>query len=134
MVTFFRAAGVAFAVYLGLAPSARAQSPSELSPPVALGSTDVPYPEHAEGDAEVVLELVIETDGSVSSATIVEGSEPFAEDARAAALGWRFSPAQRDGAAVRARIRAKVAFRSEESEPDARAASVAPASAPGMAP
>src|SRR5262245_7724355 len=126
MVTFFRAAGVVLAVLLGAPASAEAQSPAQLSPPVALGSTDVPYPEHAEGSAEVLLELVIETDGSVSSARVVDGSEPFAEHARGAALGWRFAPARRDGAAVRARIRAKVLFRNEEEAPDAPPASALP--------
>jgi hypothetical protein len=126
MVTFFHAVGVALAVFLTWATPALSQSPSTLNPPVALGSTDVPYPEHAEGDAEVVLELVIETNGYVSSATVVDGNEPFAEHARAAALGWRFTPAKRDGAAVRARIRAKVAFRTEPAEPGASTASDAP--------
>jgi hypothetical protein len=80
----------------------------------------------------VVLELVVETDGSVSSATVVDGIDPFAEQARNAALTWQFKPAERAGAPVRARIRAKVAFRSEKGEP-----SVAPAPAatvPSVAP
>jgi TonB family protein len=96
----------------------------------------VPYPPGAEGEAAVVLELVVEKDGSVSSATVIEGDEPFAEQARATALTWRFEPAQRDGADVAARIRARVAFRREPeqavipptpSEPSAPAHSVAPA-------
>jgi hypothetical protein len=122
MVTFLRAAGVALAAILTWGTSAFAEAPSELSPPVALGSTDVPYPEHAEGSAEAVLELVVETDGSVSSATVVDGIEPFAEQARNAALGWRFTPAERAGVPVRARIRAKVVFRSEQEEPGVLAA------------
>jgi TonB family protein len=89
---------------------ARAQLAPELTAPVALSNTDVPYPESAEGDAVVVLELVVEKDGSVSRATVVEGAEPFAEEAKTAALSWRFTPAQRGGRAVVARVRARVVF------------------------
>ena len=87
MPLFFRAAGGLLAAVLWCVP-ARAQAPVELTPPVAETSTDVAYPAGAEGDALVVLELVVEKDGSVSSATVVDGVEPFAEPARLAALGW----------------------------------------------
>jgi hypothetical protein len=68
MFTFPRAAGVCLAALL-TCESAVAQPISELLPPVATSSTDVPYPEGAEGDAAVLLELIVEKDGSVSSAT-----------------------------------------------------------------
>src|SRR5688572_12677559 len=116
MFTFLRAAGVCLAVLLTCA-SAQAQEASILTPPVAQSSTDVPYPEGAAGDATVLLELVVEKDGSVSSATVVEGDEPFAERARSAALTWQFTAAQRNGQPVAARIRASVGFRSEPQEP-----------------
>lgn len=111
----------AFAVLAALAvvlarASAAAETP-ELTPPVASSSTDVPYPPGAEGNATVVLELVVEKDGSVSSATALEGVEPFAEQAKAAALTWRFEPAQRDHTPVVARIRARVAFHRDEDVP-----------------
>jgi hypothetical protein len=48
----------------------------------------VPYPEGARGSAVVVLELLIEVDGSVSEVVVVEGAEPFAELARSAARDW----------------------------------------------
>jgi hypothetical protein len=76
----------------------------------------VAYPAGAEGDASVELELIVEKDGSVSSATPVEGVAPFAEQARAAALTWRFVPAQRDHRPVVARIRARVAFHRDEEQ------------------
>jgi len=114
------AAGTWLAVLLACA-SVRAQVPPELTPPTAQSSTDVPYPEGAEGDAAVVLELVVERDGSVSSATVVEGAEPFAEQARTAALTWRFLPARRADTPVVARIRARVAFHRDEEEPAAPA-------------
>lgn len=80
-------------------------------------STDVAYPAGAEGDALVELELVVEKDGSVSSATVMHGEAPFAEPARLAALGWHFQPARRGGEPVRARISARVAFHQEAEEP-----------------
>jgi len=113
-----RAAGVCLLIQLTCA-TAVAQEPSDLLPPVAQSSTDVPYPEGADGDAAVVLELMVEKDGSVSSVTVVEGAEPFAEQARSAALTWRFTPAQRAQRAVAARIRARVAFRREPEETSA---------------
>jgi hypothetical protein len=57
-----------------------------------------------------VLELVIDEDGHVSGATIKEGDEPFAEQARRAALQWRFTPARRGDTPIAARIRARVDF------------------------
>jgi hypothetical protein len=90
-----------------------AQAPS-LSPPVVQGSTDVPYPKGAKGDAVVLLELTIEKDGTVSSAVVTEGVEPFAEQARHAVLGWRFTPTLRGSTSVGARIRARVEFHHKE--------------------
>jgi TonB family protein len=127
MPIFLRAASVWLAVLLTVA-RVTAQATPELTPPVAQSSTDVPYPEGAEGNAAVVLELLVEKDGSVSSATVVEGGEPFAERARAAALTWRFEPAKRDGVPVTARIRARVEFRREVEEV------AAPAPAPAATP
>src|SRR5882672_1811575 len=72
-----------------------AQVAAPLTPPVATGSTDVPYPPNASGDAVVLIELVVEKDGTVSSAQVIEGAEPFAEQARAAVLTWHFTPARR---------------------------------------
>jgi hypothetical protein len=71
MFIFLRAAGVCLLVLLTRA-TAVAEEPSNLLPPVAQGSTDVPYPEGADGDAAVVLELVVEKDGSVARATVLE--------------------------------------------------------------
>src|ERR1017187_7968124 len=57
-----------------------------VSPPISRGSTDVPYPADGKGDAVVILELVVEKDGTVSNARVIEGAEPFAEHARHAVL------------------------------------------------
>jgi hypothetical protein len=90
-----------------------AAAPS-LTPPVLQGSTDVPYRKGAKGDAVVGLELTIEKDGTVSRAVVTEGVEPFAEQARQAVLGWRFTPALRGSTPVGARIRARVELRQVE--------------------
>jgi hypothetical protein len=129
MFIFLRAAGVCLAVLLTCA-SAQAQETTNLIPPVAQSRTDVPYPEGAVGDATVLLELVVEKDGSVSSATVVEGDEPFAEQARSAALTWRFTAAQRGSEPVAARIRASVGFRREPEEPATPVAPPVPLVAP----
>ena len=127
----------AFTASAGLAvlfscASVYARDTPTLTPPVAQSSTDVPYPKGAAGDAAVVLELVVEKDGSVSSATVVEGAEPFAEQARAAALGWQFVPGRRVDTPVVARIRARVAFHGDEEAP-AAPISALPTTAPGVA-
>ncbi len=84
----------------------------------------MPYPSGAEGEASVVLELLVEKDGSVGAVRVLEGAPPFAEQARRAVLTWRFTPARRGDAAVAAWIRARVGFRQGD-----RAAPAAPPAA-----
>jgi hypothetical protein len=96
---------------------AHAQSPPPLTPPVAESSTDVAYPEGAAGDAVVDLELVVEADGTVSSAVVLDGGEPFADEARRAALAWTFAPARRGDTPVAAKIRARVEFNQPKPPP-----------------
>src|SRR5579862_871922 len=128
-------------VALVASSTAIAQVAPPLTPPVATGSTDVPYPPNASGDAVVLIELVVETDGTVSSAQVVEGAEPFAEQARTAVLSWRFVPARRGDTPAAARIRARVEFHqdkaSDASAPDGGpapgTAAVPGTSAPGAA-
>ncbi|HEU5074528.1 MAG TPA: TonB-dependent receptor [Polyangiaceae bacterium] len=91
------------------APRADDTAPAQVRAPEPIES-GVDYPKGATGDAEVVLELVVEADGSVSASRSVSGTEPFAEAARTASLGWRFAPARRGDQAVRARIRFAVHF------------------------
>jgi TonB-dependent Receptor Plug Domain/Gram-negative bacterial TonB protein C-terminal len=112
---------------------ARVPPPSPTSP-VVQGSTEVPYPPGANGDAVVLLELTVETDGTVSNATAIDGVEPFAGQARRAVLAWRFLPARRGGTPIAARIRARVDFHQEH--PTAVPSTLSPAArvAPGSAP
>src|SRR5258708_21248522 len=70
-----------FAVHLA-SSTVIAQVAPPLIPPVATGSTDVPYPSNASGDAAVFIELVVEPDGPASSPQAIEGAEPFANHAR----------------------------------------------------
>jgi TonB family protein len=97
-------------------PGTAGQRPpaAPLTPPTVQGSTDVPYPKGAKGDAVVLLELTVEKDGTVSSALVTDGTEPFGDQARQAVLGWRFSPALRGSTPIVARIRARVEFLQQE--------------------
>ncbi len=89
---------------------AQAETESQVRPPLLLGRPDVPYPEQATGDARVVLELLVEADGSVSEVKLAQGEEPFASVAKAAAERWVFVPAISHGHPRRARIRLEVRF------------------------
>lgn len=73
-------------------------------------SARLSYPPGARGTARVLLELVIERDGSVRSAQVAFGLEPFARAALAAARAFRFEPARREGQPVPARIRFEVEY------------------------
>src|SRR4051812_5834327 len=71
-------------------------APAPVDPPKLLSDPDVAYPEGAQGEATVVLLLVVGEDGSVRSATSEGADEPFASTAKAAAERWRFYPASHD--------------------------------------
>lgn len=88
----------------------RGANDAAVVPPAVAERTAVPYPPDGAGDATVVLEVVVQADGTVSDVTVVGGAPPFSEHARQAVLGWRFVPAQRDGVAVAARIRVHIGF------------------------
>ncbi len=60
---------------------------------------------------DVVLVLVIDPDGSVRSASVATGPEPFASAAVAASSGWKFAPATRDGKPIPAKIKAQIRFK-----------------------
>ncbi|HSU40573.1 MAG TPA: TonB-dependent receptor, partial [Polyangiaceae bacterium] len=82
----------------------------DLVPPHLLESGTVPYPEGATGNVVVTLTLVVNRDGTVRSAEVTHGDEPFASVAVAAARDFRFTPATRGGQPVAATIRFEVEF------------------------
>jgi TonB family protein len=112
------ARGVLVAGCLTFAPGVgRAQPAPPATPPQDLvlaptlvGTADVRYPAGARGDAVVVLTLVIDRSGAVTSAVASEANEPFSGAAEASARAWRFEPATRGGAPVGAKIRFEVVF------------------------
>ncbi|WP_234023589.1 TonB family protein [Sorangium cellulosum] len=118
-------------------PAAAAPAPA-LTMPSPLGPTEPPYPAAGAGDADVVLRITVRTDGTVADAAVVEGDEPFASAAVAAAPSWRFEPARRGGQPVAARILFRVAFRAPPAATPAATpiapTPAAPAAAPLQAP
>ncbi|MCU0687486.1 MAG: TonB family protein [Polyangiaceae bacterium] len=119
---------------VGAAPAPPA-TPAIL-PPTLLGSSEVGYPAGATGEAHVLLELLVSAEGTVVEARALEGGDPFATAALTAARGWRFSPATRNGAPLRAKIRFAIAFRppTEASEASGASEGATPTRAPGGAP
>ncbi|CAN5531464.1 hypothetical protein BH09MYX1_BH09MYX1_21160 [soil metagenome] len=78
--------------------------------PKAIAAGSVPYPDGATGEADVVVELIVETTGSVKEAKILSGPEPFAAAVLAAAPTFTFEPARRADVPITARIRMKITF------------------------
>lgn len=90
-------------------PSRPVASPEPLMMPKLI-TGDVKYPDDAEGEHEVMLDLTIASDGSVKQATATEGDPLFVKHAEAAALQFRFEPARRGALPVAAKIRFLVRF------------------------
>lgn len=101
--------------------------------PVPL-STEVPYPDEASGDADVALELLVGPDGTVTEARVIEGTEPFASHAIAAARSFTFQPAMVAGKVVPARIRFLVRFEAAVPEDTAPSDASQPPSSPTGSP
>src|SRR6188768_3225557 len=89
-------------------PPAPAPAPVIVMPTAV--STPLEYPQGAQGEASVALELTLSAEGDVTKATVIEGDEPFAARALEAARAWKFQPATRDGKAIAAKIRYLVRF------------------------
>ena len=96
-------------------PTTEARRPN-IAPPRARDTSSPPYPENAHGDSVVVLELVVERDGSVGEIRVVRGDDPFASAALAAAKLWRFDAARRDEQPIAARIRIEVRFTESQNQ------------------
>ncbi|MBK8254641.1 MAG: TonB-dependent receptor plug domain-containing protein [Polyangiaceae bacterium] len=104
------------AMTLAASPVAAAQ-PTPATPPAPVIEMPKPitpltaeYPAGAEGDAVVVLKLLIATDGHVEKAEPVDGKEPFLTAALNTAKSFQFVPAKRDGTSIRAAVRVQVTF------------------------
>lgn len=79
-------------------------------PPRLVGPVQAAYPEGAEGDAYVVVAVTVAVDGSVQSARVIEGVEPFAGRAIESVGAARFVPATRGGKPVAATVRFRIDF------------------------
>ena len=105
-------------------------------PPRQRGSAEVAYPDGASGDGAVVLIVLVDAAGAVADVTPASGEEPFVTAAVAAARGWTFDPATRNGAPLAARIRMEIVFHAPEREAPivAPPAPAGPAAAPPTPP
>nr|WFP21076.1 SrbL [Sorangiineae bacterium] len=96
-------------------PSEPPRQADEVLPPVLASSIEATYPPEALAqrlEATVVLRLTVDAVGHVSAAEPVQpAGHGFDEAAREAALHFSFSPAQRNGRAVAARILYSYEFR-----------------------
>lgn len=81
-----------------------------LTPARVEAAAEAAYPEGATGRHDVLVQLVVETDGSTAEIVVLDGPEPFASAARAAAARYRFTPARRGEVAVRSRVRVLFTF------------------------
>src|SRR5215467_6235538 len=111
MLTRRRWRGIGALLVLLVARSASAQ---DLTPPVLETFVDAPYPEEARREAlegNVTLVLDVDASGKVTAASVKEGAgHGFDEAALLAAKKFVFTPAQKDGKPVAARILYRYAF------------------------
>lgn len=96
---------------LGPAPEMTAH---EIVPPQVVAQADAPYPAAAlaaRSEGTVTLLVTVEVDGSVGDVTVAESAGELLDGAAVSAMKlWRFTPAQRDGQPVRAKIRVPFEF------------------------
>lgn len=71
--------------------------------PVPAEAVTPPYPTQGQGDHVVLAEVMVERDGGVARASVVEGTGVFARTASDAARRWRFRPACHKGEAFATR-------------------------------
>lgn len=109
VTAFFFAFALSSSTLVGVA-RADDPPPPALVPPALLTPLAPPYPSSAEGDASVLLEVVVAADGSVREVRVVEGVAPFAPLAVESMQAARFSPAMRGDRAVAATVRFRVDF------------------------
>ncbi len=109
-----------FWLSLSLASSAALAQPADATPPEVLTKVSAEYPESAREaglEGEVMLIVVVGTDGRVVSAEVeLSQGQALDEAALAAVRGWRFAPARRGGAPIAARIRVPFTFQLPEDD------------------
>lgn len=112
----------------GAAPASAEETAGaqRVEPPRTIVQEAPTYPEGESTSTTVIVELVVETDGTVSSALARQGDEPFAQAAVDAARRYRFDPAKRAGKPVRARIRVAIDFTAPVVDPPAPPPPIAP--------
>lgn len=102
-----------------VAPAAFAQPETSqprasVTPPQVIEHVDAIYPAERLGsgaDVTVIVTVIVERDGTVSDASIASsGGADFDQAALSAVRRWRFAPATKEGAPVRARIRVPFHF------------------------
>lgn len=90
-------------------------------PPMPMRTTMPQYPLVAlqQGiEGTVVLELVIDAEGCIGRARVIESVPELDEAALRSVKRWRFSPAMRDGRPVTAIVHAPIVFRCPGSDKD----------------
>jgi TonB family protein len=118
-----RAFAALAALALALPPPGTAQAPADEAPPLTAGP-DVPAPKRTRFVAPayppeaqiqglrgiVILELVINEQGKVGSASVVRSVPPFDEAALAAVRQWEYEVTKVDGRPVRVRLTVPITF------------------------
>jgi TonB family protein len=74
-------------------------------------TAEAQYPGDAKNDGSVILYVFVDREGRVTSAKALDGAEPLASSAIAAANQWKYSPARRAGQAVDSAAIVVVTFR-----------------------
>jgi hypothetical protein len=78
--------------------------------------TKITYPERGHGDAVVVLEIVVSTEGHVVDWRVLAGGEPFLTAAKGAIESMAFDPATRDDQPITARMRIELPFHEQRTD------------------
>src|SRR5205823_229900 len=103
------------------APAPLPPPPPPIEPPRALSRDEPIYPSGETASVTVIIEVVVEVDGTTSASHVIEGREPFATAALDAVARYRFAAASRGGIPIRARIRLAVGFTAPEAKGDPNA-------------
>ena len=89
----------------GGAPDVRATSSQQAAaPPEPLSLVAAPFPSDSLFGGEVLLDVLVGTNGSVSEVKVLHGDGPFLAQALNAVRTWTFFPAHSDGRSIASRI------------------------------